>query len=277
MDRNGQATFGDRLTQPGIPARLALCLTGALVLAPAALAQAPPAGGGKEAAGAGAAGESLASKVVDPTAPLKTITLQNRYTDSFYGLDGNANELQVQVAFPFVGFGKPNIFRAIVPYVNKSPVASVGLSDVQLLDIVLFPKGTVTYAAGLVYNLGTDRGGTDTTAAGPSLLGVWKKGPLLYGILNQNLFGPDVSTSQFQPILAYTFSPQVSVALGDMQVTVDWKKSQLVKFPLSGQLNYIVFAGKQPIRLFVNPQYNVIDEKGQTKLQITAGVALIVP
>src|SRR5262249_34589289 len=97
------------------------------------------------------------------------------------------------------------------------------------------------------------------------------------GVLNQNLFGPDTSLSQFQPILAYTFNPQVSVALGDMQVTVDWKKGKLVKFPLSGQLNYIAFAGKQPIRLFVNPQYNVVDEKGQTKSQITAGVALIVP
>jgi hypothetical protein len=36
----------------------------------------------------------------------------------------------------------------------------------------------------------------------------------------------------------------------------------VVNLPLSGQLNDVASAGKQPLRLSVVPQHNLIEEKG---------------
>ena len=96
-----------------------------------------------------------------------------------------------------------------------------------------------------------------------------------YGVFSQNLFSfGDIASSQLQPILAYTMSTKVSVSLGDMQITYDWKKGRFVNLPPSVQANYITAVGQQPIRLFFNPQYNAKNEFGTRQWTLIAGVAL---
>ena len=71
--------------------------------------------------------------------------------------------------------------------------------------------------------------------------------------VSQNLFSADdIATTQIQPILACTFSKKVSVALGDLQYTYDWKKDRWVFLPLGFQINYIARLVKQAMRFFVN-------------------------
>jgi hypothetical protein len=98
-----------------------------------------------------------------------------------------------------------------------------------------------------------------------------------YGVFSQNLFSlDDIATTQIQPILAYTVNKKVSLSLGDTQYTVDWDKGRFVNLPLGVQVNYITHFGEQPVRLFVNPQYNMKNEFGSRKWTITTGLALIV-
>lgn len=221
---------------------------------------------------------SLAAQVVDPTAPLKLLTLQNKFSPSLWRVDDNENEVDLLAAIPHHAFGMPNILRLTVPYVTSQPSGTRGLSDVAIFDIVISERKWGTFVFGGVASAGTNKGaGFNTFAIGPALGAVFKKHKWTYGLFNQNLlsFG-DIASAQLQPIVAYTISDKVSLNYGDAQFTVDWKKGRFVNAPASVQVNYIASIKNQPIRLFVNPQYNIVNEGGTRKWSITTGFALIV-
>lgn len=242
-------------------------------------AQAQPhaAQGGSSQAGQHAE-ENLAAAVVDPTASLKTITFQNRFSPSLWGVDDEQNDVDMQLGIPHSAFGQRNILRVTIPYTTSSAAGTRGLSDVSVFNILLFPKKWGTLAVGAVASLGTDKGpGIDTFALGPAVGLIFKKKRWTYGVFSQNLFSlDDTATTQLQPILGYTLNQKVSFALGDTQYTYDWKKERFVNLPLGVQVNYITHFGEQPVRLFVNPQYNVKNEFGSRKWMVTTGLALIV-
>ena len=221
---------------------------------------------------------SLAAQVVDPTAPLKVLTLQDQFAPSLWGINDNDNEVAIRIAIPHNAFGAPNIMRLTVPYITSQPSGKRGLSDVAIFDIVINERKWGTLVYGGVASAGPNKGaGLNTFAIGPVLGAVFKKHKWTYGIFNQNLlsFG-DIDNTQLQPILAYTFSDKVSLNYGDAQFTFDWNKERFVNVPASLQVNYIASVAKQPIRLFVNPQYNIVNEAGTRKWSITTGFALIV-
>ena len=221
--------------------------------------------------------ENLAAKVVDPTSPLTTVTFQNKFSPSLWGIDDEQNDIDTQVAVPLKLLGKRNILRITIPYLTSAPTGNRGLNDVSLFDIFLFPKKWGTGVAGFVASFGVNKGpGVDTFAIGPAVGAVFKKEKWTYGVFNQNLFSADdIATTQIQPILAYTFSKKVSVAFGDQQFTYDWHQGRFVLAPVGFQLNYIAMLGKQPVRFLVGPQYNFKNEPGAKKWTLTTGFALI--
>jgi hypothetical protein len=242
-----------------------------------AQAQTPASQGGAPQAGQQAE-DNLAAAVVDPTASLKTITFQNKFSPSLWGVDDEQNDVDMQLGIPHSAFGQRNILRVTIPYTTSSATGTRGLSDVSVFNILLFPKKWGTLAIGAVASVGTNKGpGIDTFALGPAVGLIFKKHKWTYGVFSQNLFSlDDTATTQLQPILAYTLNKKVSFALGDTQYTYDWKKERFVNLPLGVQVNYITHFGEQPIRLFVNPQYNMKNEFGSRKWTITTGLALIV-
>ena len=221
--------------------------------------------------------EDLASKVVDPTAPLKTITFQNKFSPSLWGLNDKQNEIDMQLAVPLQFLGHANILRVTIPYLTSAPSDGRGLSDVSIFDIMLFPKKWGTPVAGVVANIGVNKGpGVDTFAIGPALGVVFKNKKWTYGVFNQNIFSAEsIATTQIQPILAYTVNKKISVAFGDQQFTYDWHKNRFVLVPVGFQFNYIAKFGKQPVRFLIGPQYNIKNEFGSRKWTITTGFALI--
>jgi len=221
---------------------------------------------------------SLAAQVVDPTAPLKNYLFQNRYSPSIWGLDDRQNEVTMQAAVPHQLFSMPNIFRVSVPYMTSVPSGERGLSEVQIVDIVIYPRSWGNLALGGTASLGPNKGpGVNTFAMGPAIAAVLKKNKWTYGVFNQNFFSfGDIAQSNLQPILAYTLNDKVSFAIGDAQFTMDWNKGRIVNVPISGQVNYITRLKTQPLRLFVNSQYNAVNEPGSRKWILTFGIAFIV-
>lgn len=221
---------------------------------------------------------SLAAQVVDPTAPLKELTFKDTFSPSLWGIDDRQNEIAFRARIPHDAFGMPNILRVTVPYVTGDPSGIRGLGEVELLDIFLYPNKWGTIAAGGVVSAGANKGpGINTLAIGPVLGVVVKKSKWTYGLFNQNFFSfGDIAITQLQPVLAYTFNDKFSVAYGDAQCTVDWKKSKFVDVPLSAQVNFISSIPHQPVRYFVNPQYNIVNETGTRKWSVIAGVSFIV-
>ena len=214
-----------------------------------------------------------------PDRAITTLTFQNRYVPSQWGIDDDLNEFSVQLALPYKLAGKAQIFRAILPFFSDtlSPEKR-GAGDISLANITITPTKWGAYAVGGVASLGTNKGpGIDTFAAGPAVAAINKRGKWIIGFLNQNLFsfGGDVKITQIQPIVSYTLNSKVSFAIGDAQTTIDWNKSEFVAVPLSFQTNYIAMLGKQQIRLYFNPQYNVINSFGQRKWTVGGGFALL--
>jgi hypothetical protein len=222
---------------------------------------------------------NLAQDVTNPTAPITTLTFQDRYVPSHWGIDDDLNEFSVQLALPYKLGGKPQIFRAIIPYFTDTPSPeNRGVGDVSLANLTITPHKWGAHAVGVVASLGTNKGpGIDTFAVGPAVAAITKRGKWIVGFLNQNLFsfGGDIKITQIQPIVSYTLNKKVSFAIGDAQSTIDWNQNKFVAVPLSFQTNYIAMLGKQPIRLFINPQYNVINSFGQRKWTVGGGFALL--
>lgn len=238
----------------------------------------PSAAGGGTPQASQAAEPSLAAKVIDPTASLQTITFQNRFSLSLWGVDDQQNDVDLQLSIAHNAFGRRNVLRVTVPYQTSSPTGARGLTDVSAFNVVVFPKKWGALGAGAVASVGTNKGpGVNTFALGPAVGLIAKKGRWIYGAFSQNLFSlGDIAVTQLQPVVGYTVNRKVSLALGDVQHTYDWKKGRFVNVPLGVQANYIAHLGEQPIRLFVNPQYNLKNEFGSRKWAITTGFALIV-
>ena len=222
--------------------------------------------------------QNLAGAVVDPTAEIKTLTLQYKYAPSYWGMDADGEEIDLQMGIPHRAFGKANILRVTIPYLTSTPVGNPGLTDVAVFDNVLFTNDRGTQAVGAESTFAPDKGNdTDMFAIGPAIGAVLKSHKWLYGVFSQNLFSfGDIASSQLQPILAYTANAEWSFSLGDMQLTYDWKKGRFVNIPASAQANYIGSVAAQPIRLFFNPQYNFKNELGTRRWNLIGGMALIV-
>ena len=68
------------------------------------------------------ADEDIASQVVDPTALLSTLTFQNSFAPSHWGIDDKANQMLFQAVVPFKVWEVQNIGRVRVPYTTSSPL-----------------------------------------------------------------------------------------------------------------------------------------------------------
>jgi len=221
--------------------------------------------------------ESLASKVVDPSAALSSVTVQDKAAFTRWDTDAGENEVDVQPVLPWQSFGHLNILRLRVPYITDDPLGFTGLDAVQAFNVTIFPRGNgLKLLGGILFQFAPDHGQqSGTFGMGPVLGGLKKVGEWNFGLLNQNIFGAHLSTSEFQPIASKAFSPKVSAALGDIQFVYDWEAGRWVSLPIGVQLNYIAALGKQPIRLFVNPQYNFRDLLGAPQFSTVFGMALL--
>ena len=101
--------------------------------------------------------EDIASKVVDPTALLSTLTFQTSFTPSHWGIDDKANEMTFQAVVPFKVWDVQNIGRVRIPYITSSPLGTRGLSDVALLDIVVLRQEWGNLFMGGVADIGSTK------------------------------------------------------------------------------------------------------------------------
>jgi hypothetical protein len=257
---------GHRLHAPARPVVLrALLLLGALWLTPSAVAS------GQEA-------PSLAEQAVDPTASLMSFQFIDNYTPALWDQDGTSNSLLFRAAIPFVAWRKPNIFRVSVPYTSGGTRGS-GLEGVQLFDLLIFTARWGRWGVGPLLSLQQDfrPDGPGPFGIGPAIGFTMRRGRWTLGLFSQNLFGDGLAASSLQPIAAYLVAPGTTLSLGDAQIAYDWNEGELTRFPLSIQLGHVRTLAGQPIRLFVNPQYNLADQAGADQWTLAFGFAVLAP
>lgn len=234
-------------------------------------------GSAGQGGGGGTGGDDLASKIVDPTAALTQVVVQNRWISEYHGLDASQNTWTMQPVIPFKFIHNNHILRATLPYRADGPNGD-GLDSVQIFDLIVKPFGNGRLGVGGIMNFSpATAADSDTFQMGPAFGWVGQKGKLTYGLFNQNLFSDEVEVSFLQPILAYSITQKTTVSLGDLQLGYSWKTDDWVSLPIGFQVNRIVNIRDTYLRLFYNPQYNFHDQTGSPEWTHIFGVALLVP
>ncbi len=228
--------------------------------------------------------DELSRRATDPTASPPNFSFINDFTLSYHDLaDGtrigeNGSALKFQPVVPFKAWGRPNILRMTVPYQFSGP-GPTGLGDVTIFDLVILPQSWGRLGVGAVGSFVS--GAKDVSghmSGGPAIGAVAPVSKRLnLGLFNQNLFGNEVAISQFQPILAYQLGNGWSLSLGDLQWPYDWNRDRFVSMPIGFQIGKVLPVAKQPMRLALNPQYDLKDLPGSSRFKMLFTVTLLLP
>jgi hypothetical protein len=222
----------------------------------------------------------LARQATDPTASLMSLGIIADYTGGFHepgSGDDDAFGLTFRAAIPFKAFGKSHILRMTLPY-QVSGRGEEGLGDVTIFDIVVNEASWGRWAVGAVATLATRDTAVDNIAIGPAIGAVRPISKKLnIGVFNQNVFAGDTAVSSLQPVVAYQLGEGWSLSAGELQFVYDWKNSRWLSIPIGFQVGKVARLGGQPIRLAVNPQYNLADDPGFKRWSVSFTFNLIVP
>jgi len=246
-------------------------------LAVLALCAAPPVQGQLPAPRTADGGSNLAQQAADPTAPLMAFSLKDDIKSGYYGIPGSGHTFVFQPAIPFRVWNISNLLRATVDYDITGP-SGRGLQSVSVFDLLVFGTHWGRWGAGpLVEFLLKSTPGKDTALAGPAIGFVAVKGKWNLGVFNQNLFGQSVRFSSLQPVIAYTFGGGWSLSAGDAQFGIDWAQPNVSSIPIGVQLAKVTMIGGQPVRFFVNPEYNVRNVTGGPHWSIRLALTILSP
>ncbi len=215
----------------------------------------------------------LPKDLAQTIAPLFSLTIQDYFIASRWDRPGTANAVEFRSVIPFEAWGQENLVRVNIPFRTESELGP-GLSDVRVFDLIMFKHPNGIWGIGPVINLGINKGpGSDEFQAGPVLTYLWTSiRGLSIGILSQNFFSSQTSLSAIQPILAYQPAPLWTIGLGELPLVYNWKKGAFVVTSFGLQLGYLARIGAQPVRFFVNPQFNTTSSSELYHWTITSGV-----
>jgi hypothetical protein len=222
--------------------------------------------------------EELSVQATDPTAPLFQLNLIGDITPGYNGSDESGFAYRFQPVIPFQAWGWDNIMRIQAPY-QTSGLGPEGLNQITIFDLVLVGEEWGRWGVGPVIQLA--EGASDRDAQfgiGPAVGAVYGVNPdLALGVFNQNLFGDELATSSFQPVVAYQLGNGWALAAGDLQFIFDWHDGRWIQAPLGFQLGVVRPILGQPMRFFVNPQWNLVNREGSFDSKILIGFTLIAP
>jgi len=236
---------------------------------------------------------NLAAEARDPTASLTALTIRLDLTSSFHNLpDADQGTLVVQPVIPWKLGGKPHVARVTGSYVVNAPdwgnlaeSAAVGnlppnytptkeltgLGDLAAVDFFLYEapwSGRWGIGPALLIPTASDpalSGGK--WAAGPAAVAIYRKGELQLGVLGQGMFSfagasdrDDLNMISMQPFGGLGFGGGWSVGLSEVQYNYNLDAKRWAGAAFGLRVEKLVHFGKQPARLFVDAEYQFIDD-----------------
>lgn len=226
--------------------------------------------------------EDLARDAADPTASLMALNFQTLYTGGFHG-PGIPSQPDDQLTFqfrpviPFEAFGRPNIFRATIPY-QLDGRGDEGFKPISLFDLVVFNEDWGRWGLGPVATIDTTGDLLDPFAIGPAVGFVKQESKKFnWGLFTQNVFWSDTAVTNIQPVIAYQLGDGWSLSAGDLQFSYDWESSRWLSLPIGFQLGKVTKIGNQPMNFSINPQYNFADDAFLPEWSLTFTITALFP
>lgn len=231
-----------------------------------------PHSGANSGASSEQGGGAGAAAAVNPGAPLSQIQFQNVLIPESYGGSGYSNQFIVQPVISVNrmpgSFFEYHVVRPTLPVLDPTPDpdgpadAVGGLGDITLIDIYVHS----TSKKGLIWGVGPIAV-LPTSTSNQTGLGEWQLGPAVavldsskknwvLGALVQAPFSlaSDSYSVQFQPIMTRLLANESYVGVGDLLWKLDDQNGNY-NLPLSFRFGKVFQFGKQPINIFVQPEY----------------------
>lgn len=244
----------------------------------------------------------IAKEAQDPLSGLILMPVQYTYTSNIEPLGKPARILLLQPTFPIDINDKWKIItHTLIPYVSLPEISgdatSSGFSNITIQALLAQKtKDKLTWGFGgsLMLPTATKTAplswtntptGYDTWAAGPSLLGVYKDGPWVAGILFSQMWsfagdpGVNVNLLQVQPFVFYNFGKGYSVGYMPI-ISVNWNRSagQSTVLPVGLQFGKLfMIGGVFPLGLSVGASYNIIRPDYTPKSSVNVQLFFVFP
>lgn len=224
----------------------------------------------------------LSRQATDPTASLMALNFQGLWVGDYYGPNppGQPDDqftFQFRPVIPFEAFGKPNIFRATIPY-QLDGRGDEGFKPISLFDLVVFNEDWGRWGLGPVASIDTTGDLVDPFAIGPAVGFVKQESKRFnWGLFSQNVFWSDTAVTNLQPVIAYQLGDGWSLSAGDLQFSYDWQDGRWLNLPIGFQIGKVARIGSQPMRFAVNPQYNLADDDFFPEWSVTFTITALFP
>jgi hypothetical protein len=235
--------------------------------------------------------QSLASEARDPTGNIMAFNVRYDLTASFHDLDDETSgTVLIQPVIPFKLAGFSNIARISVPIVTHTPSTKIraddiapglpsatigansegGLSDSVLLNVVTFPVPMGRLGLGPVLGVPTATSkslGSGRWTAGPAGAAILRHGQYMFGGLFQGYFtfagrnsGKDVNSLAIQPFFSRSLPNGWAVGVSEMNFAYDFEGGKWTNLPIGLSVEKLIHFGSQPVRTFVQLEYNLKDD-----------------
>lgn len=256
-------------------ASVTLCLFAFLLSSALGVSASPNSTSGADSGGPPGS-QNLNLESTDPLASFRQLQFRSNFNTSRWQRDNGSTDYEFRAIFPFRAWNRPNIIRFILPF-NREPEDTSALKDIEVSDLAVFDQCWGQVGLGLSATIATNHPFEESDASlGPVAAFVVKPNDRFqWGLFNKNFLTGRPTLSTLQPILTYVLPGQWDIGTSSMIFTYDWRARQLISAPIGFQVGKVFNAGNQPMRAFLETEYNFKDIPGASKFRVLLGLSLL--
>lgn len=245
----------------------------------------------------------LAKQSQNPVANLISVPFQNNINFGVGQFDRTNNTLDIQPVVPFaLNEDLLLVNRPIIPIVYQPELARIrfpngetesigddfGLGDIVYQAYLTSSKSSNFILAGgpvLLFPTATDESlGSGKWGAGPGLVGILTKGPIVTGVLVNNVWSfagdedrSDVSLMTINPFFNYNFEGGWYLSTSP-NLLANWlAEGEKWLIPIGGGFGRVFSIGKQPVNMSLRAYWNVVKPEGAADWTLQYTFTLLFP
>lgn len=251
-----------------------ILLAAILLLLPIASAHAANNGGSD--VGQTSSGQNVNLQATDPLASFRQLQYRTNWNTSRWQTESSSTDQEFRAIFPYSAWNNPNIIRFILPF-SSVPEEGSALQDIEVTNLAVFDHCRGRTGFGLTANIATNETVDQSNVSlGPAeAFVVFPNERFQWGLFNKNFVTGRPTLSTLQPILTYAGSNGWDIGSSAMIFTYDWRAGQLTSAPIGVQIGKVFNAGSQPVRAFLETEYNFKDTPGASKFRVLVGIGLL--